>query len=263
MKLSRRIIASALTFAVSIGAQAADWYMTNFQYLGGNGHRVPIANNLPGDHRNVLTFEHANGWKYGDNFIWYDITNPNRKGPNGLGTDVYTEISPRLSFSKISGKKIGMGPLTDVLAAFTLEAGDRSTSRGYLWGIGTDWSVPYFKIFQANLYARKLADIDGTGTQLTVVWLAPFTLGPVKFEFSGFFDWIPSNFGDVNTTGEKFKYFHTSPQLLVDLGHFLKKPDTLFVGVEYDYWNNKFGIQDTDAFRTDQSVLQWMIKWYV
>lgn len=32
------------------------------------------------------------------------------------------------------------------------------------------------------------------------------------------------------------------------------------MGIEYDYWTNKYGIEDSGAFNTDQSVFQAIAK---
>ena len=34
----------------------------------------------------------------------------------------------------------------------------------------------------------------------------------------------------------------------------------LYVGIEYDYWKDKYGIKDTDAFDTDQNTASLLVK---
>src|SRR6187402_821625 len=95
----------------------SNWSTTNFQYHYGTDYEW-------GDEkRTLITLEHANGWKYGDNFFFVDITNPNRDG-EATGTSTYSEISPRLSFGKSSGADLSLGIFTDLLLATTLETGD-------------------------------------------------------------------------------------------------------------------------------------------
>ena len=192
-----------------------------------------------------------------DNFVWFDITNPTKKG-----SSVYTEVSPRLSASKITGKKFSVGPIKDVLAAFTLEAGNASTVRSYLWGVGVDWDIPGFDLLQTNFYKRKTPHIQGSGYQLTGVWSVPFCVSDVKLTFSGFFDWVPSTYGN-DSTGKINKNFLTAPQLLVDVGNFWGKQGHLFAGVEYQYWINKFGIKNSPSLRSNERLLQYMVKWSV
>lgn len=56
----------------------------------------------------TVTFEHADKWKYGDNFlfidkIFYNGEEDRNKGPHAF----YGEFSPRLSFGKILDRQIG------------------------------------------------------------------------------------------------------------------------------------------------------------
>jgi nucleoside-specific outer membrane channel protein Tsx len=32
------------------------------------------------------------------------------------------------------------------------------------------------------------------------------------------------------------------------------------VGVEYDYWSDKYGIEDSRAFKTNQNVTSFLVK---
>jgi nucleoside-specific outer membrane channel protein Tsx len=34
------------------------------------------------------------------------------------------------------------------------------------------------------------------------------------------------------------------------------------VGVEYDYWKDKYGIEDSQYFKTDQSVTSFLVKFH-
>ncbi|MCE6982970.1 hypothetical protein EI534_37615, partial [Pseudomonas frederiksbergensis] len=72
----------------------------------------------------TVTFEHADAWKYGDNFIFVDkiFYNGGKDFNNGPNT-YYGEISPRLSFGKIFDQKLAFGPVKDVLLAMTYEFG--------------------------------------------------------------------------------------------------------------------------------------------
>jgi len=74
----------------------------------------------------------------------------------------------------------------------------------------------------------------------------------VKFVFKGFLDWIGEE-------GNSPKQVLTQPQLLLDLGDFWNKPDRLFIGAEYQYWQNKF-VGGKDIFR-DENCLQGVVRW--
>lgn len=70
----------------------------------------------------VVTLEHINGWKYGDNFFFVDITNAD-KSDEERSTSFYGEISPRISLSKVTGKDLSFGIVKDVLITTTAEFG--------------------------------------------------------------------------------------------------------------------------------------------
>lgn len=219
-------------------AQAADrWSSTNLQLLYGENYA------LGPETRTILTLEHASGWEYGDNFFFVDVTDFEDEG-----TELYGELTSRLSFSKISGRQIGAGPLADVLLAGQLEFGEGL--RTYLYGLGTSWNLPGFAFFNLDFYVRDEPRLRATPTwQITPSWLLPFQIGTVKASLGGFIDFAGSQ-------GTREASIVGAPQLLVDLGNFWGTPDRLHGGVEYQFWWNKFGIDDEN-----ESVVQLMVKW--
>ena len=71
----------------------------------------------------------------------------------------------------------------------------------------------------------------------------------------------------VNDSGSKSrgdnraKNLHINPQIKYDLGKALGWGDKqLYVGIEYDYWSNKYGIEDSSSFKTDQNTASAMLK---
>lgn len=221
-------------------AAAADWSSTNVQLLHGNDYAVTDRK------ATIFTFEHANGWKYGDNFFWVDITNP-----ESGNTSLYGEFSPRLSIGKMVGKDLSMGIVKDVMLSGTWEMGEEV--HAYLLGVGLPLKLPGFAFADFNLYWRQsyvdtLPDID-SGAQITIDWLVPFQLGGVKLAFEGFADYA---WGE----DPKEDNLITAPRLLVDVGDFFGAPDKLQAGIEYQIWRNKFGINGAD-----EDVAQIMVKW--
>ncbi len=234
----------ALMLPMAAQAGSAQWSSTNIQYLHGTNYE------LGDDTRSIVTLEHANGWKYGDNFFFVDITNPDRDGEN-TGTEFYGEISPRLSFSKISGRDLSFGIVQDFLITTTVEIGDAGSGfHNYLYGLAVDLKLPGFAFFQVNWYVRNevTAGTD-LGQQVTLVWLVPFSIGPVDFAFEGFLDYAYGNDPSEDN-------LLTAPRLLVDVGKFFGAPGALQAGVEYQIWRNKFGIDGID-----EDVAQLMVKW--
>jgi nucleoside-specific outer membrane channel protein Tsx len=196
----------------------------------------------------VITIEHVNEWKYGDNFLFIDITNPDRSDGD-FDTGYYGELAPRLSFGKISGKGVGTGLVKDVLLTSTAEIGQGF--RNYLYGVAVDLNLPGTPVFQINYYARNEVSNPAAdmGSQVTLVWLKPFTIGNLSFTFEGFYDyaWGMDHVEDN---------IITAPRLLLDLGQFWDTPGVLQAGIEYQIWRNKYGIDDID-----EDVVQAMVKW--
>lgn len=236
------------TLGISYSAQSADWSATNIQILRGSSYAlIPTGE----ESKTIITFEHANGWKYGDNFFFVDISKPTTKG-----TSHYAEYSPRLSFGKISGKDLSFGIVKDVLLAGTLELGDGV--RAKLFGIGIDWKLPGFAFTQLNIYAREserdfAAIQTDTGGQVTLAWKLPFEIATQKLAFEGFADYA---FGEKGGSIPKEDNLVAAPRLLIDVGNWVGAPGAVQGGVEYQIWRNKFGVKDVD-----EDAVQAMVKW--
>lgn len=233
------IALSSMLMATHVYAGAATFSTTNIQYLVGNNYEL-------GDKsRSIVTVEHVNAWKYGDNFFFVDIQNPNRTGTNSQ-TALYGEISPRFSLSALTGQPMSFGVVKDILITTTLEAGNGFHNN--LYGVAVDLNI--LPVFQINYYIRnEISAGTDLGSQLTLVWLAPFEAGPVSMVFEGFLDyaWGLSPSKDNIITG---------PRLLADVGKMWGAPGTLQAGVEYQIWRNKFGIDGVN-----EDVPQLMVKW--
>ncbi len=220
-------------------AGSATFSSTNIQYLYGTDYK------LGDESRSIVTVEHVNAWKYGDNFFFTDITNPTRTS-KATPTAFYGEFSPRLSLSALAGNSLATGIIKDVLISTTLEAG--GGFHNYLAGFAVDLNV--LPVAQINYYVRKeIGNNTETGSQLTFVWLAPFSIGSISMAFEGFLDYAWGNKPKENN-------IVAGPRLLVDIGNFMGAPGALQAGIEYQYWKNKFGIKGVD-----ENAPQAMVKW--
>ncbi|MEE2733090.1 MAG: outer membrane protein OmpK [Pseudomonadota bacterium] len=244
-------VLGGLGYAAGAWAGAAQWSATNIQYLYGDSYEAIFFNTGTGQldsnavSGSVITVEHVNGWKYGDNFFFVDLVNPDRRGGE-IETSFYSEYSPRLSFGKMTGSDLSFGFIKDVLLSATMEVGDGF--HNYLYGLGLDLNVPGMPVFQINFYARNEANTD-TGNQITLVWFKPFAIGSLDFAFEGFLDYA---FG-LDPSEDNLI---TAPRLLVDVGKTWGAPGVLQAGVEYQIWRNKYGIDGID-----EDVAQAMVKW--
>lgn len=219
----------------------ARWSSTNFQYHYGTEYE------LGDEERTLITLEHASGWKYGDNFFFVDITDPDKEG-EFTQTSFYGEISPRLSFGKMFGADLSVGIIQDFLLTSTVEMGEGFHT--YLYGVAVDLKLPKFNFFQINWYARNEVTF-GTdlGQQITLAWGLPFTIGKAAFSFEGFFDYA----WDIAPSEDNII---TQPRLLLDVGSLWNSPGVFQAGIEYQFWRNKYGIDGVD-----ENFPELMVKW--
>lgn len=231
---------------------AASWSETSVSYLNGSGYEVGTNH-----HRTILTYEHASGWNYGDHFIFIDVTNPlSRKG--SANTEVYGEWAPRFSMGKIFNFYNNERFVQDMLVVGNIEHGRSGvSSRALLYGFGMDLNIPGFKYFKYSFMRRDNPDSEGTTFQSTFAWDLPIKISKVKLSFSGYLDIVHGSEGMESDFTLVESHLHTAPQLLLDLGHFFNNDDVLYSGIEYQYWNRKFGIKGGAV----ENNLQWMLKW--
>lgn len=209
---------------------------------------------VTGDKAAAYTFEHASGWSFGNLFMFFDYLdyydNPNQ------GSSWYGEISPNLSLVKTGLLSISEDSLFgDFSIAGNYERG-RGGTEALLLGLGTSLKLEGFSFFNINLYARKDTSL-GAGfedLQATVSWRRPFTIGNQNFVIDGFSDYV---FG----WGPKNANWHFVPQIKWDLGKAINvRPGKLWLGTEVDLWTNKFGLKNSDAFKTNQLAASFILK---
>ncbi|WP_394558589.1 outer membrane protein OmpK [Aquipseudomonas alcaligenes] len=260
---SLALAATCLAAAPASAEGLLHWQSNSLTYLYGQSYKVNP--NI----QQTLTFEHADGWKYGDNFFFFDKIFYNGEDDSQVGSNTYYgEFQPRLSVGKIFDQKIQFGPVTDVLLAMTYEFGEGDTE-SYLIGPGFDLAIPGFDFFQLNFYNRTT---DGSRPgddvwQITPAWSYTIPVGDSDVVIDGFMDWVVDN--DENSRGTYHANLHFNPQIKYDLGKALGwGAKQLYVGIEYDYWKDKYGIDD-DSFLgdeilggTDQNTFSWIAKVY-
>ncbi len=242
--LKTSLVAVIILLAGPVMALAADWSSTSMSILHGSDYKLASS-----EEATILTVEHASGWQYGDNFFFFDLWQPFDKD-----SGIYGEWHPRLSFGKLTGKDMSFGPVRDVLLATELNIGDGW--RAYLYGVGFDLDIPHFNFFSINFFIREDPFIEGESTfQISPSWSLPFTLGKAQFDFTGFLDY-------AGTEGTAEANLLTAPQLLLNVGSLSGEAGTLWVGVEYQIWTNKYGVKSSDAVDSDENVAQLMAKWF-
>lgn len=198
----------------------------------------------------TLTFEHVSGWAFGDLFVFVDgIYWDGARDFKGDDYTVYGEVAPRLSAGKILDKDLSVGFIKDFLLTTCFEFG-KNSDENFLIGPAVDLDLPGFDFFQLNLY-RRFNDRNKSpeSFQLTPVWKMSFPVADTTLVFDGFIDWV---FGDSS------RNLHICPQIKLDVGTlFGMDANKLYAGVEYDYWENKYGVAGAD-----QNTFSGLLKYH-
>lgn len=238
----KSILTTSLFLLAALPSQAEIlWQDFSVTALKGNDYRVDFPK------QTVYTFEHVAGTSWGDSFLFAD----HLRGSNGDRSN-YAEWSPRLSFGKLSSSELSYGPIKDLLLASTIEMSEFQTN--YLYGIGLDLAVPGFSFTQLNLYRRQNEDLDDSW-QATLVWGLPFTLFGQQWLYDGFLDW-------ASASKDQSAQMNLTSQLKWSLSPVFDLKSPLYLGIEYVYWLNKYGIKSSSNFRTDESNLNLLLKWH-
>lgn len=255
-KFTPTIMLLTLTVVTSSVTAKQLWNDNSFTLLKGSDYTVPytVLDKPPTDDetRTVFTYEHVSGQSWGDVFLFVD-----RLESSDNNNETYAEFSPRLSLGKTTGTNFEFGVVTDVLIGGTAEF--VSTPGGldqthFLLGPAVDLKLPGFSYFQLNLFYRDNDSGKDSGWQLTPVWAVPFKLGALDFLYDGFADWRAS-------TDDSAAETNLTSQLKWDVGALWESPKMLYVGIEYVYWRNKFGIKDGSApFETNENNANILVK---
>ncbi|MBN2894593.1 MAG: hypothetical protein JXK05_01690 [Campylobacterales bacterium] len=174
-----RFIAALILAASALGA----FESSNIQLLYSQGFKGDsFAYDTRDGAKTTLTFEHFRTFEAGDLFMFVDYADGTHcffeegecAAPRARNS-VYSEISPRISLSKLSRSDLVFGPFKDLYLAAQYNAGHDFTA--YMAGIGTDLDLPGFAFCSLNLYHRSFsAPIEWDSTyQLSLAYASqPF-----------------------------------------------------------------------------------------
>jgi nucleoside-specific outer membrane channel protein Tsx len=236
-------------------SQSTGYSAWDVQFLYGTEFQEPF--NPDDVHKTIMTVENSSAWSWGSSYAFLDTVYSTKNDTHYNGNpnhawEFYGEWYPSASLSYMTGKSLAAGVINDVSLTAGINAGHKSTGANpliYLPGLTFDLKLPGVTFFSLGVYAYidqgQINDNENngchsTGMQLTPSWLVPFSLGEVDFQFGGFLDYITEH-------GDCKEQVVSQPQLTVDLGKLLGLDSgKLYAGTEYQYWNNKFGIQGLD-----------------
>lgn len=234
--LKSTISVSLLLLAFPLFVYAAQWSQTKAEFLYGWDYE------RNDDQGMILTLANTIKWKYGDSFFFLDVGNADDRDE----TDgIHFEWGPRLSLLRT----LGNGPLEGFLKDFYLigqtdiDANKFTNKVTLMGGLSADWKIPGFLFFKTHIQYRDDPTKDGESVQFNLVWNAPIKIAGQKFSFEGFLDFTTDE-------GDSESNLLTQPQLL------WHATNHIAVGIEYQYWNNRLGIDGLT-----ESAPQVMVRW--
>jgi nucleoside-specific outer membrane channel protein Tsx len=239
--MSRMLLSCLCVSILSASPAGADgpirWHSENVQILKGFNYE------LGPEERTIITVEHAHRSDIGDLFLFTDFTFE----PDG-DIQAYGEITPRLSLSRLTGRDWRAGAVSDVLLAANYERGEGGVER-YLAGAAIDLDIEGFRFVRVHAFLRDDPSRSGTTGQLSIAWNRPFEIGGEAFLAEGFADL-------AGAEGNGVANQLLVPRLLWDIGAHHGAAGRVYLGLEWQYWHNKFGVDGVT-----ESVPQIQLKW--
>jgi nucleoside-specific outer membrane channel protein Tsx len=270
----------ATTFAVS--SQAEIWSSTEVHYSSGTLDRV--ANQGTADTA-IMTFQHAGGHKYGDNFFFIDHLRYSENKDTGIyvaddSSEFYGEWYSNFSLGAITGNDMSFGAVKDIGIIAGFNFAPEVDSTWFLPGVRLALDLPGFAF--ANLDITAYNHVGGASKNsvafgvvdeessymLDFNWAYPFKAGGLSWSIEGHAEYIAGrkqtntrydNFANkrVDGTVDLENWILMQPQLRMDLGEALgNEAGNFFVGIEYQYWKNKLGVKDQN-----ESTVQLQTVW--
>jgi hypothetical protein len=250
--------ASVLSLGVQ-SAGAADWSDTSIGWRYGTKFAEPFNNS--DIKKNIINFTHASGYSLGTNFfnvdyLMSDKNDPAAPGSSNGAAETYIVYRNTLDIGKIAKTDIKAGPIKGVGVTLGFDvnsktdAGYNSKKRMLVLGPTMMIDVPGFLNISVLVLKESNAphnDFSGTDTprysykthpMLDVNWGIFFGPG---FSFEGYADYIASK-GKDEFGGNTAPETHADVKLMYNITSLYDaKKNTFKVGLEYEYWKNKFG----------------------
>ncbi|PSJ37490.1 hypothetical protein C7I36_15340 [Zobellella taiwanensis] len=267
----------ALAVCAAPSLSAATWSDTYIGYRYGTQFTEP--GNKKDVEKHILQLTHASGYSYGQNFFNLDILQSDENDPakgdapgEGDGaTEAYLSYRHQLHLGKVFDTNLSFGPVKEVALTAGFDLNTKNTDFGprkqmLVVGPTLKFDVPKGFLDFSVLYTHErnrngfkpAGEKDITFNDYTIynlAWGLPFQAGPVPMKFQGFI-----NYNTPKGLGTDYEIL-ARPSLMFDVGQLaFNKSNTLWAGVGYEYWRNKFGNQGMDGIDTDAPTFQ--LEWH-
>lgn len=235
---------------------ALDWSDTQLSLKYGTGYAEPY--NPQHISKKIYGLTHANGYRYGNNFLSIEYLASDSKDP-ALGTaatgaeEAYALYRHTWDLGRLLDRPLSAGALrgTGLTAGFDWNSkNDRYGSKKRMFVIGPTLMIDAPGMLNISLLLLKESNAPNgmafrytytAHTLLNAVWNFPFDAGSLPANFEGYANFIAAKgkneFGGdtaAETNIVLLLMFDTS----VPLG---TSKNTIKTGIEYQYWKNKFG----------------------
>jgi nucleoside-specific outer membrane channel protein Tsx len=255
------IAVAALLLCFPVVSMAAEWSDTALSWRIGNKFREPF--NPLDIRKNIFALTHASGYKYGSNYFNVDLLQSDSNDPGSLtersgAQEAYVVYRHTLDIGKLNNTELSYGRISGVglTAGFDWNTKNdvsyNSRKRMLVAGPTLMWKVPGFLttslllIHESNAPSGAfppISEVRGRYTyslhpMLSASWGIPLGHG---FKFEGYANFIASKGTDEvgNPTGAET---NIDMQVMYDVSEAMGSPKNMFrIGLEYQFWNNKFG----------------------
>ena len=265
-QLSAFAAAALIALATCTTTHAADWSDTSISARYGSTFAEPYDNNADGSRKDItkgiIGLTHISGYKYGTNFFNVDLLASDHNDPAGgvAGSsgarEVYAVYRHMLDLGKVSGTELKFGIVRSIgaTAGFdfnTKNDGYASKKQMLVVGPTLMLDVPGFANLSALVFRESNAPAGvsryyyKTHGALELDWGIP--IGSLPLSFNGYALYIGAK-GQNEFGGATKPETHLDMTLMYDAGVAMGLPKhTALIGLEYEYWKNKFGNPVADA----------------
>jgi len=251
IRISHLLTASLTSCASGASLAAPLWSDFSSAFVAGSGFT------LDPDKQRTVSLEYASGYRWGDTFTYLDTTF--FRGDERTYS-LFGETAARWSVMDSDEGRSNQA-VTDVLVAASLEFGS-GTVETFTLGPSVDLNVPGFDYLHLGLMRRESLNRSGfnnsDGWQFVPTWSLTIPAGRSEWVIDGFAKWIfATDHSDYHPN------FQFNPQIKYNIGKHLSGADKrVYLGIEYYYWSNKYGVKSSPTVDSDQHAVSFLAKYH-
>ena len=252
-----RVAGVAILVLTTVSVHAADWSDTALGYRTGSNYREPF--NPDKIRKNIVSLTHVRGYAAGTDFVNVDFLlsdNKDSPGKNANAREFYAVYRHNFDLGYYTGKSFAFGPVRamGLTAGFDWNSKTRDSyqSKKQMWVAGPTlkFDVPGFldmsllALWESNAPAAHPSRYRyETHPMLNLAWGIP--IGSLPLSFEGFANFIGSKGKDEFGSDTRAET-NIDMQLMWDAGSAIGMAKNTFkLGLQYQYWKNKFGNDST------------------